>query len=156
LVYTLYQPIYNRGAKQAGVAQSAHSKLDGDARGSSLASALSIPLLLNKQPFPHRNLILFITFVVIIVTLVGQGLTLPFIVRKLKPEPLSEDKTDDQQILEIEIALLERAVEELGENYPLDLKNNVLLQNKLDLLKNKLKLYSDSCYNEPQKRLSEK
>jgi Na+/H+ antiporter len=122
----------------------------------SLASALSIPLLLNKQPFPHRNLILFITFVVIIVTLVGQGLTLPFIVRKLKPEPLSEDKTDDQQILEIEIALLERAVEELGENYPLDLKNNVLLQNKLDLLKNKLKLYSDSCYNEPQKKVVRK
>lgn len=44
----------------------------------SLASALSIPLLLpNHQPFPHRDLLLFITFVVILLTLVGQGVTLP-------------------------------------------------------------------------------
>jgi len=44
----------------------------------SLAAALSIPLLINEgQPFPHRNLILFITFIVILVTLVVQGLTLP-------------------------------------------------------------------------------
>ncbi len=32
--------------------------------------------LADGSPFPQRNLILFITFVVILVTLVGQGLTL--------------------------------------------------------------------------------
>ena len=43
----------------------------------SLASALAIPLLLEDgSPFPHRNLILFITFIVILVTLVLQGLSL--------------------------------------------------------------------------------
>jgi Na+/H+ antiporter len=48
----------------------------------SLAAALSIPFALNNgQPFPHRDLILFITFGVIIITLVGQGLMLPFVVR---------------------------------------------------------------------------
>jgi len=48
----------------------------------SLAAALSIPELLpNGNPFPQRNLILFITFTVIIVTLVLQGLTLPALVR---------------------------------------------------------------------------
>jgi Na+/H+ antiporter len=48
----------------------------------SLAAALSIPLLgSDGQPFPQRNLLLFITFVVILVTLVGQGLTLPPLLR---------------------------------------------------------------------------
>lgn len=51
----------------------------------SLAAALSIPLELNGEPFPHRNLILFITFVAILLTLVVQGLTLPYVIRKLNP-----------------------------------------------------------------------
>jgi Na+/H+ antiporter len=51
----------------------------------SLAAALSIPLFVNGERFPYRNLILFITFVVILVTLVLQGLTLPWLIRKLKP-----------------------------------------------------------------------
>ena len=50
----------------------------------SLAAALAIPFELdNGQPFPHRDLILFVTFGVIIVTLVGQGLMLPGAVRWL-------------------------------------------------------------------------
>ncbi len=51
----------------------------------SLAAALSIPVQMNNvQAFPHRDLILFITFVVILVTLVLQGLTLPALIRKLQ------------------------------------------------------------------------
>ncbi len=51
----------------------------------SLASALSIPLFVQEgQAFPSRNIILFITFVVILVTLVFQGLTLPLLIKKLK------------------------------------------------------------------------
>src|SRR5262249_58125350 len=43
----------------------------------SLAAALALPLTLaNGTPFPHRDLILFITFGVILVTLVGLGLML--------------------------------------------------------------------------------
>lgn len=50
----------------------------------SLAAALAIPLTTAAgQPFPHRNLILFLTFAVILVTLVGQGLLLPWIIRLL-------------------------------------------------------------------------
>lgn len=49
----------------------------------SLAAALAIPVTLdNGNDFPHRNLILFITFVVILLTLLIQGLTLPFIIRR--------------------------------------------------------------------------
>ncbi|HEX3440312.1 MAG TPA: Na+/H+ antiporter [Pseudolabrys sp.] len=50
----------------------------------SLAAALAIPYTLdNGQPFPHREIILFITFGVIVVTLVGQGLILPYLVEWL-------------------------------------------------------------------------
>lgn len=50
----------------------------------SLAAALALPYTIaNGQPFPHRDLVLFITFGVIIVTLVGQGLMLPLVVQSL-------------------------------------------------------------------------
>ena len=51
----------------------------------SLAAALALPLNLpNGAPFPHRDLIIFATFVVILATLVGQGLTLTPLIRWLK------------------------------------------------------------------------
>ncbi len=50
----------------------------------SLAAALAIPLTIdNGRPFPDRDLILFLTFAVILVTLVGQGLSLPAVIRVL-------------------------------------------------------------------------
>jgi len=50
----------------------------------SLAAALAIPFATESgQPFPERDLILFVTFCVILVTLVGQGLLLPAVVRWL-------------------------------------------------------------------------
>jgi len=50
----------------------------------SLAAALAIPLTtLTGAPFPYRDLILFVTFGVIVVTLVGQGVLLPAVVRWL-------------------------------------------------------------------------
>ncbi|MGW0768766.1 Na+/H+ antiporter [Streptomyces sp. NPDC002676] len=51
----------------------------------SLAIAFSIPLTVRGgAPFPHRNLILFLTFTTVIGTLVVQGLTLPPLIRLLK------------------------------------------------------------------------
>jgi monovalent cation/hydrogen antiporter len=48
----------------------------------SLTAALAIPLTtLAGAPFPYRDLILFVTFGVIVVTLVGQELLLPAVVR---------------------------------------------------------------------------
>ena len=50
----------------------------------SLAAALAIPLVTSTgQPFPYRDLILFLTFSVILITLVGQGLMLPWVIRQL-------------------------------------------------------------------------
>ncbi|MBN9522348.1 Na+/H+ antiporter [bacterium] len=48
----------------------------------SLAAALALPDIGGK-PFPHRDLIQFLTFWVIFATLVGQGLTLPWVIRGL-------------------------------------------------------------------------
>jgi Na+/H+ antiporter len=50
----------------------------------SLAAALAVPLtLLDGSPFPERDYILFITFCVILATLVLQGLSLPVLIRRL-------------------------------------------------------------------------
>jgi monovalent cation/hydrogen antiporter len=49
-----------------------------------LAAAFSLPRALQDgAPFPQRDLIIFLTFAIILVTLVLQGLTLPTIIRKL-------------------------------------------------------------------------
>lgn len=50
----------------------------------SLAGALALPFVLTSgEPFPQRNLIIFITFFAILATLIVQGLTLPPIIRLL-------------------------------------------------------------------------
>lgn len=50
----------------------------------SLAAALAIPFtMVNGEPFPDRDLILFLTFCVIVVTLIGQGLLMPTVIRWL-------------------------------------------------------------------------
>ena len=51
----------------------------------SLAAALGLPLMLGDgTAFPYRDLIIFFTFVVIAVTLVIQGLSLPWLIRHLR------------------------------------------------------------------------
>lgn len=51
----------------------------------SLAIAFSIPLVMDDgEPFPARNLVLFLTFTTVIATLVVQGLSLPWLIRVLK------------------------------------------------------------------------
>ncbi|WP_109033360.1 Na+/H+ antiporter [Streptomyces rubrogriseus] len=51
----------------------------------SLAIAFSIPLTVHGgEPFPERNLILFLTFTTVIGTLVVQGVSLPPLIRLLK------------------------------------------------------------------------
>lgn len=55
----------------------------------SLAAALSVPIAIASDvPFPRRDGVLVLTFVVIVVTLVAQGLTLPWVLRKLRLDKL--------------------------------------------------------------------
>lgn len=81
----------------------------------SLAAALSIPLTLsNGAAFPYRNLILFITFCVILVTLVIQGLSLPFVLKWLKIEVPEDEHAQEQ---EIRLRLATVAMDHIEHNY---------------------------------------
>ncbi len=64
----------------------------------SLAAALALPIMTadGRTPFPDRNLIVFLTFGVILVTLVGQGLTLPAIIRALKLDRVPSEDADEE------------------------------------------------------------
>ena len=68
----------------------------------SLAAALAIPLTIGSgAPFPDRDLILFITFGIIVITLVGQGLLLPSVVRWLGLGRHAADEHDREQKAEL-------------------------------------------------------
>ena len=74
----------------------------------SLAAALSLPLVLaDGRPFPARSLIIFITFAVILGTLVFQGLTLAPLVRYLRVE---EDRSGEREEKTARLALAEAAI----------------------------------------------
>jgi CPA1 family monovalent cation:H+ antiporter len=79
----------------------------------SLAAALALPLETDAgAAFPGRDLILFLTFSVILVTLVGQGLTLPLVIRVLG---LEDDGIDAQEEAKARIRAAEAAIVRLDE-----------------------------------------
>lgn len=70
----------------------------------SLAAALALPLLLHTgHAFPQRHIIIFLTFVVIFVTLVVQGLSLPWLIRVLDIKP---DSAEDKEPKELELYIV--------------------------------------------------
>jgi len=72
----------------------------------SLAAALSIPTALGSgMSFPARDRVLVITFIVIVVTLIAQGLTLPFVVRQLGLDRLGLDERRERQRRETDARL---------------------------------------------------
>ncbi len=73
----------------------------------SLAAALALP-----TNFPERDLIVFLTFAVILVTLVGQGLTLPWLIRQLHVE---DDGGADREDAKARIKGAEAAIARLEE-----------------------------------------
>ncbi|KUG09051.1 Na+/H+ antiporter [Solirubrum puertoriconensis] len=81
----------------------------------SLAAALALPLLASPGvPFPHRDLILFLTFVVIFCTLVLQGLSLRPLIRWLGLPP---DRSLEQEEHRVRLALATNSVEYLESHY---------------------------------------
>ncbi len=65
----------------------------------SLAGALALPVIMpNGQPFPGRDLILFITFGVILCTLVLQGLTLPVLIDELNVRETVDEKLEERRL----------------------------------------------------------
>jgi monovalent cation/hydrogen antiporter len=105
----------------------------------SLASALAIPVTFaNGNEFPERDLVLFISFVVILVTLVLQGLTLPWVIKQLK---LTEDKLEipaDIQAQQIHLLLMKMALERIDEKYADLAESNTLVYNMKKQFENEL------------------
>ena len=78
----------------------------------SLAAALAIPVTLdNGTAFPHRNLILFITFTVILLTLLIQGLTLPYFIKRSTLFDMYNESKEEETKLAVKSKL---AVHTLG------------------------------------------
>ncbi len=95
----------------------------------SLAAALSIPVHLdNGMPFPQRHLILFITFVVILLTLVLQGLTLPFIIRKFNLPEYDHPLSDEESYHQMYKKLTQQSLEHLKSNFSKELEEQAVLQ----------------------------
>ena len=110
----------------------------------SLAAALSIPLVINDgQPFPYRNLILFITFIVILVTLVLQGLTLPWLIRKVKMEDKYSIIPEHKQELVIQKKMALYSAQYLEEKYGQHWPQNDHLHNLYSRLKIDLKFFNN-------------
>ena len=65
----------------------------------SLAAALALPLVLQDGTlFPKRHSIIFLAFVVIFVTLVVQGLSLPLLIRWLKIRPQDNTGAEEKEL----------------------------------------------------------
>ncbi len=78
-----------------------------------LAAANSLPLTLNDgSPFPQRSMIIYLTFSLILVTLVLQGLSLPWLVRVLR---LSAGNAQFCEEGEARHLVLQAGIEFLGE-----------------------------------------
>ena len=106
----------------------------------SLAAALSIPLTLSDgTPFPQRNLILFITFVVILLTLVVQGLTLPFILRTIKLVDRDFVRSEKEIDYEIQNRLAQVAVDKIRNDYADKIENFPTLKDQLEKYENQLR-----------------
>lgn len=95
----------------------------------SLAAALSIPVhLADDTAFPQRDLILFITFIVILTTLLLQGLTLPWLINKIgMPDP-DFVQPEEEVYNNIRKQLAQYALKNLKANYGKELQDQPVLQ----------------------------
>ena len=84
----------------------------------SLAAALAVPVSVPTGALPARDAIIVVTFTVILVTLVGQGLTLPLVIRALG---LGSDADDGHEESHARQELIEEAlrrIDELEKKWP--------------------------------------
>jgi len=89
----------------------------------SLATALAIPLTLQDgSAFPKRQSIIFLAFVVIFVTLVVQGLTLPLLIRLLGIKPPTNPAREEK---ELQLYLAINTVQFLEHEFPVPIDDKL-------------------------------
>ena len=117
----------------------------------SLAAALALPLvLMDGTAFPKRSSIIFLAFVVIFVTLLVQGLSLPLLIRWLKIK--SNDNTDEEE-KELQLYLASSTLHFIEKEFPVP--GDAKLQKQLKMqyeqmirkLTNELRLYKNKRYH---------
>jgi CPA1 family monovalent cation:H+ antiporter len=111
----------------------------------SLATALALPLVTNAgTPFPDRDLILFLTFCVILITLVVQGLTLPLLIRWLQ---VIDDSSSEREEMEARLRAAEAAMARLDELIADNtaLKESVMVQRLRTQYEERIRQFCDGC-----------
>lgn len=98
----------------------------------SLAAALAVPL-----DVPGRPQIIFLTFALILVTLVGQGLSLPFVIRKLRLEQ-PRRWSDEEAVARMEAA--QAALDRLDEMEDEERASDTQLNRLRDLYRGRFRM----------------
>jgi len=121
----------------------------------SLAAALSIPVTLdNGTEFPQRNLILFITFVAILLTLVVQGLTLPYMIRRWRIfDDFMEEESEAVTRKEMKKGLKQHVYEFVKEKYGQDMQGHEGMQLFMKQWEERAKAADDTWMNEQTKMI---
>lgn len=105
----------------------------------SLAAAMSIPITLSDgTPFPQRNLILFITFIVILTTLLLQGLTLPAVIRVFGLDKTHDAEAEATWEETIRKGLARNGLEAFEKDYSGQYQKSLFLQQIADKWQGKL------------------
>jgi monovalent cation/hydrogen antiporter len=120
----------------------------------SLAAALSIPAqLADGAAFPHRNLILFITFVVILTTLLLQGLTLPYVLRKINMPSFNDYLPDEEADTLIRKELARHVLHHISETYGDEATKHLFLKQVAEKWTEKSRESSDAIIPEEAKAI---
>ncbi len=111
----------------------------------SLAAALSLPEnLADGSRFHERELVVFITFVVILFTLVLQGLTLPLVIKWLGITDEKDGKPVNIQAEEIHLRLMKLSLARIDSKYNSLIQTNDLVKNLKTKLENEIGFTDDN------------
>jgi monovalent cation/hydrogen antiporter len=119
----------------------------------SLALALALPLALpDGQPFPHRATVVIISFAVILVTLLLQGLSLPALIRLLGVKDDGSERREEREAL---LVASKAALERLAEIDRTSVINPQLLARVRLPYEQRLERLTEQTRRDPECRLTE-
>ena len=106
-----------------------------------LAAALSIPMVVEATgtPFPHRNLVLYLTFIIILVTLLLQGSTLPAVLKRVKFPNYMDHIPEEKARVLIQRELAEYSLEYIQRHPATTDEEQVLVEYLTEYWKDELK-----------------
>ena len=141
--------------QQKALAHAHAARLDWYAGVVSLAAALAIPITLeNGDAFPHRNIILMITFVAILLTLLVQGLTLPYFIRRTALfDGLTDEASEELTKREMKRGLKQHVYKFLKTKYENELNGHAGMEKFLKQWEERSKAADDSWMNNKTKAI---